>query len=73
MGKILKLFLKNKGSIVATIFLVLFGIGMVILIPFVLIFALRLLGLGTEYNISTWFGSLIILSILSAGSGKKGE
>jgi hypothetical protein len=73
MGKILKLFLKNKGSIVATIFLVLFGIGMVILIPFVLIFALRLLGLGTEYNISTWFGALIILSILSAGSGKKGE
>ena len=73
MGKILKLFLKNKGSIVATIFLVLFGIGMVILIPFVLIFALRLLGLGVEYNLESWFGSLIVLSLLSAGSGKKGE
>lgn len=73
MGKILKLFLKNKSNIAVTLLLVVFGIGMVILIPFVLIFALRLLGLGTEYNISTWFGALIILSILSAGSGKKGE
>ena len=73
MGKILKLFLKNKSNSAVTLLLVVFGIGMVILIPFVLIFALRLLGLGTEYNISTWFGALIILSILSAGSGKKGE
>ena len=73
MGKILKLFLKNKGSIAMTLFVVLFGIGMVILIPFVLIFALRLLGLGVEYNLESWFGSLIVLSLLSAGSGKKGE
>jgi hypothetical protein len=73
MGKILKLFLKNKGSIAMTLLVVLFGIGMVILIPFVLIFALRLLGLGVEYNLESWFGSLIVLSLLSAGSGKKGE
>jgi hypothetical protein len=73
MGKILKLFLKNKSNIAVTLLLVVFGIGMVILIPFVLIFALRLLGLGTEYSLGTWFGALIILSILSAGSSKKGE
>jgi hypothetical protein len=73
MGKILKLFLKNKGSIAITLLIVLFGIGMVILIPFVLIFALRLLGLGVEYSMGSWFGSLIVLSLLSAGSGKKGE
>jgi hypothetical protein len=73
MGKILKLFLKNKGSIAMTLLVVLFGIGMVILIPFVLIFALRLLSLGVEYNLESWFGSLIVLSLLSAGSGKKGE
>lgn len=72
MGKILKLFLKNKSNIAVTLLLVVFGIGMVILIPFVLIFALRLLGLGTEYSLGTWFGALIILSILSAGSSKKG-
>ena len=73
MGKILKLFLKNKSNIAVTLLLVALGIGMVILIPFVLIFALRLLGLGTEYSLGTWFGALIILSILSAGSNKKGE
>ena len=73
MGKILKLFLKNKSNIAVTLLLVVFGIGMVILIPFVLIFALRLLGLGTEYSLGTWFGALIILSILSAGSSKKGK
>ena len=73
MGKILKLFLKNKSNIAVTLLLVVLGIGMVILIPFLFVFALRLLGMGTEYNISTWFGALIILSILSAGSSKKGE
>jgi hypothetical protein len=71
MGKIIKLFFKNKSNIVVTLLLVVLGIGMVILIPFLFVFALRLLGMGTEYNIGTWFGSLIILSILSAGSGKK--
>lgn len=73
MGKIIKLFLKNKSNIAVTLLLVVLGIGMVILIPFLFVFALRLLGMGTEYNISTWFGALIILSILSAGSSKKGE
>jgi hypothetical protein len=73
MGKIIKLFFKNKSNIVITLLLVVLGIGMVILIPFLFVFALRLLGMGTEYNISTWFGALIILSILSAGSSKKGE
>jgi hypothetical protein len=73
MGKIIKLFFKNKSNIAVTLLLVVLGIGMVILIPFLFVFALRLLGMGTEYNISTWFGALIILSILSAGSSKKGE
>jgi hypothetical protein len=73
MGKIIKLFFKNKSNIAVTLLLVALGIGMVILIPFLFVFALRLLGMGTEYNISTWFGALIILSILSAGSSKKGE
>ena len=73
MGKIIKLFLKNKSNIAVTLLLVVLGIGMVILIPFLFVFALRLLGMGTEYNISTWFGALIILSILSARSSKKGE
>lgn len=73
MGKILKAFLKNKGNIVMTVLIVLLGIGMVIAIPFVFIFSLRLLGLGIGYNIETWFGALILLSILSAGSSKKGE
>jgi len=73
MGKIIKLFFKNKSNIAVTLLLVVLGIGMVILIPFLFVFALRLLGMGTEYNISTWFGALIILSILSARSSKNGE
>jgi hypothetical protein len=73
MGKIIKLFFKNKSNIVITLLLVVLGISMIILVPFLFVFALRLLGMGTEYNISTWFGALIILSILSAGSSKKGE
>jgi hypothetical protein len=73
MGKIIKLFFKNKSNIVITLLLVALGISMIILVPFLFVFALRLLGMGTEYNISTWFGALIILSILSAGSSKKGE
>ena len=73
MGKILKLFLKNRSNIAVTLLLVVLGIGMVILVPFVLIFALRLLGLETQYSIGSWFGALIILSIISASPGKKGE
>ena len=73
MGKILKLFLKNKSNIAITLLLVVLGIGMVILVPFVLIFALRLLGLGIQYIICSWFGALIILSIISANPSKKGE
>ena len=73
MGKIIKLFFKNKSNIVITLLLVALGISMIILVPFLFVFALRLLGMGTEYNISTWFGALIILSIISAGSSKKGE
>jgi hypothetical protein len=74
MGKILKAFLKNKGNIVMSIFIILLGIGMVIGTPFLFIFALRLLGLETPYNFYSWLGSFIILAILSsAGSGKKEE
>ena len=73
MGKILKALFKKKGSIVMTLLLIVFGIGMVIAIPFVFIFALRLLGLGVDYSLGSWFGALILLSILSAGSSKKGE
>jgi hypothetical protein len=73
MGKIIKLFFKNKSNILITLLLVALGISMIILVPFLFVFALRLLGMGTEYNISTWFGALIILSIISAGSSKKGE
>ena len=73
MGKILKLFLKNRSNIAITLLLVVLGIGMVILVPFVLIFALRLLGLGIQYSIGSWFGALIILSIISASPSKKGE
>lgn len=73
MGKILSLFFKNKSNILLTLLLVMLGIGMVILIPFVFIFALRLLGLGVEYGWGSWFGALILLSILSGGSGKKGD
>ena len=71
MGKILKLFLKNKSNIAVTLLLVVLGIGMVILVPLVLIFALRLLGMETQYSISSWFGALIILSMISANPGKK--
>jgi hypothetical protein len=71
MGKILKLFLKNKGNIVISLLLIVFGIGMVVLIPFIFIFALRLLGLGVEYGWSSWFGALILLSLISAGSSRK--
>jgi hypothetical protein len=73
MGKILKLFLKNKSNIAVTLLLVVLGIGMVILVPLVLIFALRLLGMETQYSIGSWFGALIILSIISANPGKKGK
>ena len=73
MGKILSLFFKNKSNIAITLLLVVLGIGMVILIPLVFIYALRLLGLGVEYGWGSWFGALIVLSILSGGSGKKGE
>jgi hypothetical protein len=71
MGKILKLFLKNKSNIAVTLLLVVLGIGMVILVPLVLIFALRLLGIETQYSIGSWFGALIILSMISANPGKK--
>jgi hypothetical protein len=71
MGKILKLFLKNKGNIVISLSLIVFGIGMVVLIPFIFIFALRLLGLGVEYSLESWFGALILLSLISAGSSRK--
>ena len=71
MGKILKLFLKNKSNIAVTLLLVVLGIGMVILVPLVLIFALRLLGMETPYSIGSWFGALIILSMISANPGKK--
>jgi hypothetical protein len=71
MGKILKLFLKNKSNIAVTLLLVVLGIGMVILVPLVLIFALRLLGMETQYSIGSWFGALIILSMISANPGKK--
>ncbi len=54
-----------------TLLLILLGIGMVVLIPFIFVFALRLLGLGVEYNIESWFGALILLSLISAGSGRK--
>lgn len=73
MGKILKLFLKNKSNIAVSLLLIVLGIGMVVLIPFIFVFSLRLLGLGVEYNIESWFGALILLSLISAGSGKKGE
>lgn len=73
MGKIIKALFKKKGSVVMTVLLIAFGIGMIIAIPFAFIFALRLLGLEVEYNIGSWFGSLIILSFLSAGTSKKGE
>jgi hypothetical protein len=73
MGKILSLFFKNKSNILLTLLLVVLGIGMVIAIPFIFIFSLRLLGLGVEYGWGSWFGALILLSILSAGSGKKNE
>jgi hypothetical protein len=71
MGKILKLFLKNKSNIAVTLLLVVLGIGMVILVPLVLIFALRLLGMETQYSIGSWFGALIILSMISANPSKK--
>jgi hypothetical protein len=71
MGKILKLFLKNKSNIAITLLLVVLGIGMIILVPLVLIFALRLLGVETQYSIGSWFGALIILSMISANPGKK--
>jgi hypothetical protein len=71
MGKILKLFLKNKSNIAVTLLLVVLGIGMIILVPLVLIFSLRLLGVETQYSIGSWFGALIILSMISANPGKK--
>jgi hypothetical protein len=46
---------------------------MVIALPFLFVFGLRLLGLGVEYSMGSWFGSLIVLSLLSAGSGNKKE
>jgi hypothetical protein len=73
MGKILKAFLKNKGNIVMTVLIVLLGIGMLIATPLLFIFALRLLGLEVQYTWGSWFGSLIILSVLSWGSSKKEE
>lgn len=73
MGKILRAFFQKKGSVVMTILLVILGIGMGIALPFLFVFALRLLGLGVGYNLGSWFGSLIVLSLLSAGPGKKEE
>jgi Na+-driven multidrug efflux pump len=73
MGKILRAFFEKRGNLVTTIILVILGICMVIALPFLFVFGLRLLGLGVEYSMGSWFGSLIVLSLLSAGSGKKGE
>ena len=57
MGKILRAFFQKKGSVVMTVLLVILGIGMVIALPFLFVFALRLLGLGVEYSLGSWFGS----------------
>lgn len=73
MGKILKAIFKNKGNVLFTVLAVLLGIGIVIAIPFVLIFALRLLGVKVTYSLSAWFGSLIILSIVSGSTSSKGK
>lgn len=73
MGKILKAIFKNKGNVLFTVLAILLGVGIVIIIPFVLIFALRLLGVKVAYSLSTWFGSLIILSIISGSTSSKGK
>lgn len=74
MGKILKaIWFKNKGNVLFTVLVILLGVGIVTIIPFVLIFALRLLGVKVAYSLSTWFGSLIILSIISGNTSSKGK
>lgn len=74
MGKILKaIWFKNKGNVLFTVLVILLGVGIVTIIPFVLIFALRLLGVKVAYSLSTWFGSLIILSIISGSTSSKGK
>jgi hypothetical protein len=73
MGKILKLFKNEAGSVLVTILLVILAIGIAGLLPLLFIFGLRLLGVEVGYSWGTWFGALIVISILSASSssGKK--
>jgi hypothetical protein len=72
MGKILSAFWKNKGNVGLTILLVILGIGIMVILPFVVIFALRMMGLGIGYTLETWFGAFILLALFhSGGSSKK--
>lgn len=73
MGKILKMFIKNKGSVIMTVLIVILAIGMLIGTPFLFIFALRLLGLSTPYNFYSWLGAFIIMAILSSSGSSKSK
>ena len=43
------------------------GILLLIFVPLVLIFALRMMGVPAEYTLSAWVGSFILLSLVNTG------
>lgn len=71
MGKFLKLFLKNKSNIAMSLLLIVLGLALIVFLPLLFVFGLRLLGLSVEYGFYSWLGSAIVLSMLSSASSKK--
>lgn len=47
------------------------AIILLILVPLVLIFALRMMGAPVEYTMSAWVGAFILLSLVNTGSSEK--
>lgn len=64
--------IKGKGAAGIAV-IILLGLGILFLIPFTLVFALRLMGVPIEYTFSSWIGSFIILSLINSGSGGSSE
>ena len=64
--KKMKEFMEGKKGLILVLgfFIALLLIGIV---PLVLIFALRMMGVPAEYTLSAWVGSFILLSLVNTG------
>lgn len=63
----MKEFMTGKKGIILIIGATL-AISLLVLIPLVLIFSLRMMGVPVEYTLSAWAGAFILLSLVNTGS-----